>query len=91
MRELIKIEVFYKNLLEIETEELRDYEADFEMLGSLKVGNQNRQTHIRFRKIDDYESFITSVDEDYVAEDAIFNVSIYNLDTPQFNLVNRSQ
>ena len=34
---------------------------------------QVRQTHIRFRKIDDYESYINAIDEGYDAEDAIFN------------------
>ena len=34
---------------------------------------QVRQTHIRFRKTDDYESYINAIDEGYDAEDAIFN------------------
>ena len=61
------------------------------MVGSLKVGVQSRQTHIRFRNIDDYESCINSIDEGYDAEDAIFNGYIYKLNTPQLNQVNRSQ
>ena len=42
------------------------------MVGSLKVGDQVRQTHIRFRNVDDYEFYIISIDEGYDAEDAIF-------------------
>ena len=43
------------------------------MVGKLKVGDQIRQTHNRFRKMDDFESYINSIDERYDAEDAIFN------------------
>ena len=61
------------------------------MVGNLKVGDQIRQTHIRFRNISDYEVYNNSIDEGYDAEDAIFNGYIYKLNTPQFNKVNRSQ
>ena len=61
------------------------------MVGNLKVGDQIRQTHIRFRNISDYEAYINSIDEGYDAEDAIFNGLIYKINTPIFNKVNRSQ
>ena len=61
------------------------------MVGSLKIGDQIRQTHIRFRNIDDYESYINAIDEGYDAEDAIFNGYIHKINTPQFNKVNRYQ
>ena len=61
------------------------------MVGNLKVADQVCQTHIRFRKIDDYESYINPIDEGYDAEDAIFIGYIYKINTPQFNLVKRSQ
>ena len=57
----------------------------------MKVGDQNRQTHIRFRNFTDYETCISSIDQDYESEDAIFNDCIYKLNTPQFNIVNRSR
>ena len=60
------------------------------MLGNLKVGDQNRQTHRRFRIIDDFESYNNSIDQEYDSDDSIFNGFIYKLDTPQFNKVNRS-
>ena len=44
------------------------------MVISLKVGDEIRQTHIRFRNIDDYESYINAIDEGYDAEDAILMV-----------------
>ena len=61
------------------------------MVGNLKVGDQIRQTQIRFRYIDDYDSYIKAIHEDYESEDAIFNGYIYKIITPQFNKVSRSQ
>ena len=74
----------YKKILE-------DYIGEFKMVGNLKVGDQNRQTHISFRNISDYEAYINSIDEGYDADDCIFNGYIYKLSTPQFIKVNRSQ
>ena len=91
LKELNKNQVFNKNLHEIKQEILQDYPGDFEMVGNLKVGDQIRQTHIRFRNMDDFESYINTIDEGYDAEDALFNGYIYKLNTPQFNKVNRFQ
>ena len=91
LKELVEIQVIDKNLHEIKQEILEDYIGTFEMVGNLKVGDQIRQTHVRFRNMDDFEAYINSIDEGYDAEDAIFNGYIYKIDTPQFNLVNRSQ
>ena len=44
-----------------------------------------------FRNIDDYEACNISVDESYDAEDTIFIVYIYKINTPQLNLINRSE
>ena len=85
------MQVTDKNLREIKNEILKDYAGEFEMVGRLKNSDQTRETHIRVRKIDDFESFITAFDQDHESEDAIFNGFIYRNNTPQFNLVNRSQ
>ena len=90
LKELKKIQVINKKLHEIKNEILVDYTSEFEMVGNLKVGDQVKQTHIRFRKISDYESYINATDEGYDAEDAIFNGYIDELDTPQFNKIKRS-
>ena len=63
---------------------------NFEMVGDSKVGDQIRPAKIRFRNITDYDAYINAIDQDYEFEDSIFNGYIYKLDTPQFNLVNRS-
>ena len=61
------------------------------MVGNLKVGNQIRQTHVRFRNMNDFAAYINSVDEGYDSDDCIFNGYNYKIDTPQFNKVKRSQ
>ena len=91
LKELNKIQVIDKNLHEIKQEILQDYDGTFELIGNLKVGDQIRQTHIRFRNMDDFEAYINSIDQDYDSDDSIFNGYIYKINTPQFNKVNRSQ
>ena len=86
-----KIQVINKNLHEIKRDKLLDYTGEFEMVDNLKVGDQIRQTHIRFRNISDYEAYINSIDQDYDSEDSIFDGYIYKLNTLQFNKVIRSQ
>ena len=62
------IKIYTKLINEI----LLDYAGAFEMVGNLKVGNQFRQTNIRFRNMDDFEAFINAIDEGQDAEDAFF-------------------
>ena len=73
LKELNKIQISNENLHEIKNEISVDYTSEFEMVGNLRVGDQIRQTHIRFRNIIDYVAYINSIDEGYDAEDAIFN------------------
>ena len=61
------------------------------MVGKLRVGDQIRQTHSRFRNIDAFENYINKTDDGYDADDSVFNGFIYKIDTPIFNKVNRSQ
>ena len=91
LKELDKVQVIDKNLHEIKNEILQDYDGTFEMVENLKVGDQIRQTHVRFRNMDDFEAYINCIDQDYDSDDSIFNGYIYKIKTPQFNKVNRSQ
>ena len=84
LKELNKIQVIDKNLHEIQNEILIDYAGEFEMFGSLIVGDQVPQTHIRFRKMDDFEAYFNAIDQDYESEYAIFNGCIYKLNKLQF-------
>ena len=62
LKELNKIQVINENLHEIKNEILVDYVGAFEKVGNLKVGDQIRQTNIRFRNMDDFEIYIISID-----------------------------
>ena len=77
MKELNKIQVVKKNLHEIKQEILIDYTSEIEMAGSLRAGDQNRETLIRFRNIADYEAYNIAIDQDYQSEDSIFNGYTY--------------
>ena len=91
LKELIKIQLIDKNLHEFKNEIFLNYADAFEKVGNLKVGDQIRQTKIRFRNMDDFKAYINSIDEGYDSEDAIFNGYIYKINTPQINKVNKSQ
>ena len=91
LKELNKIQVLDKNLHENKIEILLDYVGEFELVGSSKVGDQVRQTFIRFRNMDAFEAYINAIDEGYDAQVAICNGYLYKINTPQFNKVNRSQ
>ena len=91
LKELNKIQVVNKNLHEIKQIILRDYTGEFEMVGKLSVGDQIKETHIRFKIITDYEAYINAIDEGYETEDAIFNGYFHKMNTSHFNLVERSQ
>ena len=80
------------NLHEIENEILEDYTGVFELFGSMLVGEVEQKTNIRFKKDDDFESYINAIDNIvYDSEDVIFTGWLYRLNTPEFQKVNRSQ
>ena len=61
------------------------------MVGKSKIGDQIRPTRMRFRNNDYYETYIKTIDQDYESDDSIFIGYFCKINTPQFNLVNRSQ
>ena len=61
------------NLHQIKEEVLKDCTGDFKMVGALVVGENLGNTHIRFRKVDDYESFFNLIDDGNDSQGAIFN------------------
>ena len=80
------------NLHEIKNEILEDYTGDFELIGSMLVGEIEQNTNIRFKNVDDFESYINAIDNSgYDSEDVLFTGWLYNLNTPEFKKVNRSQ
>ena len=70
---------------------LGDYIDEFEMTGTLIIGEHIRNTHIRFRNVSDFESYINSTDEGYDYKDTIFNGYNYITYTPVFNMNVRSR
>ena len=57
----------------------------------MKIADQTRETHISFGNLDAFEAYINAIDQDYESEEAIFNGYLHKINTPHFNLVNRSQ
>ena len=56
------------------------------------VGEIGQKTNIRFKNVDDFESFINAIDNSGSdSEDVIFTGWLYKLNTPEFKKVNRSQ
>ena len=80
------------NLHEIKNEILEDYTGVFELIGSMLVGEVEQKTNIRFKNVDDFESYINAIDNiGYDSEDVFFTGWLYKLNTPEFKKVNRSQ
>ena len=80
------------NLHEIKNEILEDYTGDFELIGSMLVGEIEQKTNIRFKNVDDSENYINAIDNSgYDSDDVFFRGWLYKLNTPEFKKVNRSQ
>ena len=77
-----KIQVVDKDLHEIKQETLGDHSGEVEMVGKTSNGDEICGTHVRFRNINDYESYINAFDKDYESEDAIFKGCFYKVNTP---------
>ena len=86
-----KIYVNNLNLHEIKNEILQDYTGDFELNGKMIIGHIEHKTNIRFKNMDDIESYINAIDVNYDSEDVTFTVYVvYKMNRPQFNVVRRS-
>ena len=85
-----KVHVYRFNLREIRNKIWLDYKGDFELNGLMIIGLVEQKTNFEFRNMDDFESFINATDIDYDSEDVTFTGYVYNFNTPQFNVVNRS-
>ena len=86
-----KIHVNGLNLHENKIEILLDYTGDFEMIGSMLIGEREQKTNIKFKNVDDFEGHINAIDVDYDSEDVIFIGWLNKLNTPEFNRVNGSR
>ena len=71
-------------------EVLQDYTGVFELNGLMIIGPAEHKTNVRFKKMDDFESYINAIDVDYDSEDVTLTGYVSKLNTPQFNVVKRS-
>ena len=57
-------------LHEIKNEVLEDYTGDFEMVGSMMIGEIEQKTNIRFKNVDDFKTYINAINNGgYDSED----------------------
>ena len=61
------------------------------MIGSMLIVEIEQKTNLRFKNIDDFETYINAIDVDYDCKDVIFTGWLYNINTPEFDKVNRYQ
>ena len=54
------------------------------------IGPVEHKTNIRFKNMDDFESYLNAIDIDHDSEDVPFTGWLYKLSTPEFNVVKRS-
>ena len=85
-----KLYVDSLNLHEIKNENYQDYTGDFELNGSMIIGPIEHKTKIRYKNMDEFESYINARVIDYDSEDVTFTGFVYKLNTPQFKVVQRS-
>ena len=79
-------------LHEIKNEILEDYTGDFELIGFMLIGEIEQKTITRFKNVDYFENYINAIDTGgYDSEDVIFTGWLYNINTPEFKKVNKSQ
>ena len=60
------------NLHEIKIEFIRDYTCDFELIGSVSVGEIEQKTNIMIKDVDDFEIFINVIDNSGYDSDDVF-------------------
>ena len=51
---------------------MKFYTGEFEMVGSMLIGKIEQKTNIRFRNIEDFETYIYAKDVDFDSEDVVF-------------------
>ena len=84
-----KIYVNNLNLHENKNQFLQDYTGDFQLNGSMIIGPIEHKTNIRFKNMDDFQSYRNAIDVNYDSEDVTFTGYVYKIITPQFNVVRR--
>ena len=77
------------NLHQIRSENLEDYIVDFELIGSMLIGEIEQKTNITFKNVDDFETDINAIDKSgYDSDDVLITGWLYKLKTPELDKVN---
>ena len=77
-----KIYVNGLNLHQTESETLEHYKGDFELIGSVLIGETEQKTNNKFKNVDDFEIYINAKDRSgYDSDDVIFTGWLYKLNT----------
>ena len=79
-------------LHEVKNETLLDYAGDFELIGSMLIGDIKQKAKNRFKNIDVLSTYNNSIEKgSNDSDDAIFKGWLFKLNTSEFIKVNRSQ
>ena len=61
------------NLHQIRNELLEDASGNFQSIGSMLIGEIEQKTNVRFKNVDDFETYINAIDNSsYDSDDVIF-------------------
>ena len=71
------------NLQEIKIEFLEHYTGDFQLIGSMMIGEIEQKTNIRFKNVNDFGTYINAIDNSgYDSEVVFYTGRLYKLNTP---------
>ena len=77
------------NVFEIR-DRLNDGNRGFELVGQMTINGIKKKTNMRFKNINDFESYIGKIDEKYDGEDVVFQGDAFQLPQPDFKPIKRS-
>ena len=77
------------NVFEIR-DKLDDEKRGFELVGDITINGIKKKTNMRFKKINDFESYIEIIDEKYDGVDVVFEGDAFHLPQPDFKPIKRS-
>ena len=71
------------NVFEIR-DKLDNGNRGFELVGNITINGLKKKTNMRFKNMNDFESYIEKIDEKYDGEDVVFESDAFQLPQPDF-------
>ena len=71
-------------------DKLNDKNRGFELVGHITINGIKKKTNIRFKNMNDFETYIEKIDEKYDGEDVVFEGDAFQLPQPEFKPIKRS-